>query len=326
MCIVIDEQHDIADQAVAWYLRQSGMTEQEWHGFILWIEADPAHAQAFDRVALDDRMLAEALTARHASVPTTPANDRQPSAPPTRRRWIWGVGGTAVAATIVAVLAPLAMPATSSAYAVVTKPGQRQNVVLGDGTRIEVSGGTRLQLDHDNPRIATLDSGEATFHVRHDALDPFTLHSGALTVQDLGTVFNVARNGAQFDVQVAEGAVRFQPTREALTLKPGNALTAREDLNKVALSQVAVDTVGGWRSGHLAFADEPLSGVVASIRRLYGTDLVLDPALSARPFTGMIRLSGLADQDVPHFAALVGARWKHEGERWTLSPASPDTP
>jgi transmembrane sensor len=236
------------------------------------------------------------------------------------------VGGTAVAATIVAMLAPLAMPASSSAYAVVTKPGQRQNVVLADGTRIEVSGGTRLQLDHDNPRIATLDSGEATFHVRHDARDPFTLHSGALTVQDLGTVFNVARNGAQFDVQVAEGAVRFQPGREALTLKPGNALTAREDLNKVALSHVAVDTVGGWRNGHLAFADEPLSGVVASIHRLYGTDLVLDPALSARPFTGMVRLSGLADQDVPHFAALVGARWQHEGERWTLSPAGSDTP
>ena len=314
---------DIVDQAIGWHMRQNEMSALDWHDFVSWLEADVAHAQAFDRVSLDQTLLATQPVVR-ATVPPAAANDIFESRAPKRRRWTWAAGGTAVAAGLVALLMPVGLAPASELYWLNTKPGQRQDVVLADGTRIEVSGGSRLQLDRRNPRFASLEAGEATFHVRHDERDPFTLHSGDLTVRDVGTVFNVARQNTRLDVQVAEGAVLFQPDREAVKLTPGLGLSAREDLGRVTLAHVAVDTIGGWRSGRLAFSGEPLAHVADTIRRLYGTDLILDPGLSVRPFTGMVRLTGVAERDVPHLAALVGAGWRRDGERWTLSPTKGD--
>ncbi|MDT9096625.1 FecR family protein, partial [Escherichia coli] len=87
-----------------------------------------------------------------------------------------------------------------------TAAGQRRVLTLGDGTRIEMSGGTRLTLDHHDNRIAALDRGQALFTVRHDAAHPFTLTAGGVAVRDLGTVFDVARDGSRLAVQVASGS------------------------------------------------------------------------------------------------------------------------
>ena len=317
---------DIVDRAIDWHLRQATMDEAEWHTFVAWLEADPAHAQAFDAVALDVSMLAE-----HPELYPAPATPvaRQPRfpqkpAPSSRRVWAWVGSGAAVAAaaslTLMLMLVPTGLTGGNASYAVETKPGQRRDIALIDGTRIELNGATRLLLDRSNPRVATLESGEATFHVRHDPRDPFTVHSGRLTVQDLGTVFNVARDGARLDVQVAEGSVLFQPKRDAVTLHAGGAITAREDLGQIAVTNIDVAKVGVWRDRTVSFSGEPFGRVSTAIRRIDGATLFVHPSLSQRPFTGMVRLSGKAGQDVPHLAALVGAEWHHDGERWVISP------
>ena len=320
---MIDERDNIVDQAIGWHLRQADMDEQAWQAFILWLEADPAHARIFDQVALDQALVSEQSDLARPMRPL-PANDDGDQAPRRRARWMWTVGGTAVAAGLVALLLPIAMPRASDPYQLQTAPGQRRNVTLADGTRIEINGGTTLRLDHADPRVANLETGEATFHVRHDDRDPFTLRSGDLTVRDMGTVFNVARDGTRLDVQVAEGSILFQPDREAVMLTAGLALSAREDLRSVALTRVGVDSIGGWRNGRLSFNGEPLERVAEAVHRLYGVDLIVDPDLSVRPFTGMVRLTGVAERDIPHIAALVGAGWRRDGERWSLSPTKGD--
>jgi len=310
------EGRDIVDQAIGWHLRQADLSSAEWHDFVLWLEADAAHAAAYDRVALDDALLADLP---RPAQPTT-------SAPPARfvparpRRWTWAVGGTAIAAGVAALVMPLAMAPGSAAYTLRTAPGENRTVTLADGTRIDMNGGTTLRLDRNDTRVASLDAGEAVFTVHHDSARPFTLHSRDLSVQDVGTVFDVVRNDKRLYVAVAEGAVSFQPGRDALLLKAGDALVARQDVNQVARVPVAIDAVGGWRSGRLTFNGTPLVEVAAAIRRTNGADIRFDTDLSARPFTGMVRLTGDAAKDVPHIAALVGAGWRRDGERWVISP------
>jgi transmembrane sensor len=229
-------------------------------------------------------------------------------------------GGAVAAAIAVALLLPLAGAPSSSAYVLQTEPGQRRLLQLADGGRIELSGGSRLQLDRADARTATIEAGEAVFTVPHDSAHPFVLHLGNFTVRDLGTVFNVARTGPRLDVQVSEGSVIFDPGGQAITLAPGDALTVREDMRRISRAQVPVEAVGGWRSGRLRFGGDPLPEVVAAIRRLYGTDVVLEGDLPGRAFTGMIQLTGAADRDIPHLAALIGVGWRRNGEQWILAP------
>lgn len=310
------EAISITDRAIGWHVRQPEMDGGAWAEFVAWLEASPAHADAYDRVATLDRLLPE-LPAAVAFVPPVAANDDAP-----RHRWLWSVGGTAIAAGIAALLMPMALSRGAQPYELETRPGEHRTVALADGTRIEMSGDTRLRLDHRDLRVASLESGEAVFHVRHDAGDPFTLHSGALTVRDVGTVFDVTRAGPRLDVAVAEGSVMFQPKGDAILLKPGQVLTAREDMHSVSVGNVAPDLVGSWRSGRQSFAGEPLSAVFESLHRAYGVQVKLEGDLPMRPFTGMVAMTGAGEQDIPHLAALIGATWRRSGDQWILAPGA----
>src|SRR5262245_40582340 len=95
-----DDDPAIIDQAIAWHLRQADMTDGDWWHFIAWLERNPAHAAAYDRIASQDRTL-----------PTpeaqTPANDDRPY----WRRWPVFAGGAAAAAVALALAIPMTMQA-----------------------------------------------------------------------------------------------------------------------------------------------------------------------------------------------------------------------
>ncbi|WEK01239.1 MAG: FecR domain-containing protein [Candidatus Sphingomonas phytovorans] len=302
------DESTIIDQAIEWHLRQTEMSDQDWESFVTWLEISPAHASAYDSVVMQEHLI------DRIDFPIEVVRRELPA-----RRWPWAVGGLAAAAAAVALLMPLVTPARPSTYDVATRAGERRTLHLADGSRIEMSGDTRLRLDHSRPRLVDLERGEATLHVRHDPANPFTVTSGDLTVRDLGTVFNLARDGDRLAVEVSSGSVLFQPDRESVELAPGDALVVREDSHTMTRAKISPASVGGWRTGTLSFDGEPLGSVFASIHRLNATQVVLEGGLSQRPFTGMVKLTGAADRDIPHLAALIGATWRRDGDRWILA-------
>ena len=302
---------DIIDQAIGWHVRLADASDADWPAFVAWLEADPAHATAYDNIAVQDRLIGDAHFPEIVSHPIGANDDARP-------RWPWLAGGTAAAAVIAAVLAPSILVPRSSPYQVATRAGERRTVALADGTSIEMSGGTALTLDRADARVASLDRGEAMFHVRHDGAHPFTITAGSVTIGDLGTMFNVARDDRQVSVAVSEGSVMFQPGRDALTLNAGDLVSARKD-GKVVRGKIDPGAVGGWRIGMLSFEGQRLGDVAGTIERLYGVHVAIEGRLSDRPFTGMVRFTGAADRDVPHLAALIGAAWRRDGDQWILS-------
>jgi len=311
------ETADAIETAIAWQLRLAEADEAGWAAFVAWLEASPRHAEAYDRIATADRLIAGA---RFPEPALLAENDNRPT-----RRWLLAGGAMAAAAAVALAVVPSMLP-RSQAYQVATRDGERQTIALADGTKIELSGGTRMTLDRANPRVATLNRGEALFHVRHDQAAPFTLKVGGVAVQDLGTVFNVTRLAGHVTVAVQEGSVAFQPGDDAVTLRPGDALSAREDGSEVARMQVAPALVGGWRSGRLSFTGQPLGEVAGALKRLYGTDVALRGALPGRPFTGVVHFTGIADRDVPRLAELIGATWRRDGAQWILEEQGANAP
>lgn len=312
------ETEDAIQTAIAWQLKLAEADEAVWAAFVAWLEESPLHAEAYDRVAATDRLIAEARFPEPAPIAE---NDNLPAP----RRWLWWTGGAAAAAAVALAIVPTIQPRAQT-YQVATRDGERRTVSLGDGTQIELSGGTQLTLDRADSRVATLDRGEALFHVRHDSRAAFTLTVGGVAVQDLGTVFNVTHVDGRMSVAVSDGSVAFQPGGAAVTLRAGDAVSARDDGGDVARTRVAPALVGGWRSGRLSFAGQPLHEVAGSLKRLYGTDIALRGTLSERPFTGVVQFSGVADRDVPRLAELIGATWRRDGGQWILAEQGPSAP
>lgn len=305
-----------AAEAVAWHLRLPTADGGAWMAFTEWLEADPRHARAYDALAVADAELTDALSPPDWSQATSPvaANDDRPT---PRRRWMLGVVGGLAAAGIVGVMLPLENPSSTAARIIETPAGVRRSVTLADGSRIDLNGGTRLAIDDSASRLVTLERGEAIFRVTHDAAHPFVVQSGTMRLQDVGTVFNVARVGAHLGVQVAEGAVMFQPERERIMLTAGAALS-HLDGEAPRMSGIAIDDVGSWRKGRLVFQQTPVRLVAAALERSTGTVVRVAPALAETPFTGSIGVTGGADRLIPRAAALIGARAEHVDGRWML--------
>ena len=307
-----------ADEAVAWHLRLATAGADEWLAFTEWLEADIAHAEAYDALTRADAELDDALAPPDWSdaPPLVADNDDRP-APRINRRWALPALGSLAAIAIVGVMLPSETVPVAAARIVETPAGVRRTVVLTDGSRIELNGGTRLAIDTGAARVVTLERGEAIFHVTHDPRHPFLVQSGDMRLQDVGTVFNVARVGGNFGVQVAEGAVMFQPEHERIMLTAGAALS-HVDGEAPRMSGVAIDDVGSWRKGRLVFQQTPVRLVAAALERSTGSVVTVSPALADTPFTGSIGVTGDADRLIARTAALIGARAEHGRGRWSL--------
>ncbi|CAN5245525.1 FecR family protein [soil metagenome] len=306
-----DDKHDPRDAAIAWHIAMPSMGEERWLAFTAWLEADPANGAAYDAVARVDRQLAQ--------VSDKWSSDREIASRPTarlaRRAWI----GIACAASLAALLVVGVMRTgqQDARYSVDTPAGTSRTIAMNDGSTVALNGATRITFDRDNPRAARLEQGEALFSVRHDADTPFTVAVGRFRVEDMGTVFNIVRDGRRLSVSVAEGRVLFDPDGARLTLGAGEAVTVDESLNMVTRNKAT--KVGGWQHDDLDFADAPLADVAAAIHRLTGAQIVIADPLSRAQFTGNIRVSGTASADARHLANLVGADLQRDGEKWVLS-------
>ena len=310
----------IVDEAALWHVRQADLSADEWESFILWLEADSAHARAYDAIAAQDALIAEAHFPEAPIVPVA-ANDDDRGA---RRRWsLFGTAGAAIAAALALWLGPdtLFKPTAGSSLreVIATREGEHRDIRLVDGTQIAMNGGTVLRMDPADPRSMALDRGEATLHVIHDAAHPFTLQVGDQVIRDMGTTFDVTRGDGGVAVAVGEGSVLFEAKGAAVTLRAGESLTRDDRTGRIVRGTVAAEAVGGWREGMLSFDAAPIAEVAASLRRLHGFGLRLDSDLSKRPFTGIIHVTGKADRDIPHLADLIGATWRRDGEEWVLS-------
>ena len=304
-------EHDEIDaHALDWVIRTGSDAFDDWAGFQAWLEADPCHASAYHAMAADiDEMAA-----------TLPA-DTAPSvvvAMPARRRWPVWTGG-AIAASLALAVGYGAVETRPLPYAVETAAGAMRTVRLADGSTIAMGGTTRLMLDRNDPRVATLERGEAMFVVRHDESDPFEVTVGGAHLVDVGTAFDVKHTRGEIRVAVSEGAVDYNPGREGIRLAKGQGLLVRD--GKAAVTAVDAASVGSWRDSVLAYEGVTLAEVADDLSRALGVDLRADPVVARRPFSGSIATAKLGGD--PRLAApLLGVAIRKRGDHWVMSARS----
>ncbi|GAA0732082.1 FecR family protein [Sphingomonas japonica] len=293
-----------------WAMRVADPAFADWEAFADWLEADPQHNVAYEAALAADAEIAAWFVAAPPRPILAQPTVRRP------RRLIWG--GGAVAAGLAVVLGWSALDAGSDPYAIETAPGQRRQIALSDGSRIDLNGGSRIVLDDDSPRLAALERGEALFTVRHDAADPFVVTAGPSRLVDVGTVFNVVRTDRSTRVTVSEGAVVYNPDSEAVRLDPGKALFADDAAANVRVSAVAPEAVGAWTARRLVYSGTAIEDVAADLARNLGVAIAVEGAGTA-PFTGTIAIDGDPAAILDRTAPLLGLSAQRKGEGWVLT-------
>lgn len=310
--------HDNRIEAAAldWVIRQRDPAFADWEDFTDWLDADPAHAEAYHE--------AVALDADLAGLPKAPveepgyAGDNIVALPRRVNRRMWLSG--AVAASLVGLMSYSVLhQSTPDSYRVETAMGETRVIALADGSRISINGGTAMVLSHDEPRRATLERGQALFTVVHRADAPFRVKVGAAELVDIGTVFDVTRADGETRVAVSEGAVAYNPDQDNVRVDAGRRLVVRESTKEAEVAPVDPAAVGGWRSGQLVYDGVPLAQVVAEVSRTTGVRIRTASDTSAIAFRGALQTATPEDRLVADLAALSGTHARRDAEGWTLA-------
>lgn len=272
---------DPHDQAAQWFtrVRSDRLRDEERLAFEAWRRADPLHEAAYQE--MEDAWKASAAipeAALRGIIEQGPA--RAAPAQTARRRLVWGLGlGCAAALAALAVYPEWASQAPLFQESYATARGERRELLLNDGTVVQMNTGTRLEVAlYAGKRVVELRSGEAFFTVTHDADRPFFVGTGLARVRVTGTRFNVRSEQDSARIGVEQGAVEVSSGswwRPATCLSPGQGLIV--DATRGATGPEALDVASwaAWRQGKAVFRGNTLAQIIGEMNRYRDKPLIL---------------------------------------------------
>jgi transmembrane sensor len=312
------------------------------------LDVEGALARVKARRAAEPAATAPAATAPATSAPRPDAarHDTPPRVLTMRRptRRTVPVGWRVAAGVAVLVGGSLVWQAvrggpTSAGRTYATMVGARDSVRLADGTRVVLGPASSLEVPagYGDARRDVRLRGEAFFEVRHDAARPFTVHTAAGSVRDVGTAF-VVRDGSDGRVTVAvtEGVVILHPPgAEADTLsaeRAGGVVLRAGDRGTLLPGGRAAAARGAsgeadvaWTRGRVVFDDAAFPDVAAEVRRWYGIELrgadsAVARALASRHLTAAFG-SETPDEVLRVIALALGATVERRGDTAYVRPS-----
>jgi ferric-dicitrate binding protein FerR (iron transport regulator) len=208
-----------------------------------------------------------------------------------------------------------------------TSGGQRETVLLPDGSQFTLAPSSRLRLSllyGRRRREVTLD-GEGLFTVVSDPDQPFVVRAANAELSAVGG------EAAGFDVRSFPGdsvvtiaVVDGHVALPSISLAPGDLATVSGSNTIVVAPHADVATWTGWTAGRLEFRGVPLASVLVDLSRWYDLSLrVTDSTLAHQPVTASY--DNLAASDaISSLAASVRAELVHQGRVTTFVPAPED--
>jgi transmembrane sensor len=204
-----------------------------------------------------------------------------------------------------------------------TPRGGQYEVTLPDGSRVWLNAATSLRFPTvfaGADRTVEL-SGEAYFEVARVKDQPFKVKVGVMTVDVLGTHFDVMAydDEESFMTTLLSGAVRVSGGDISKVLKPGEEAVVGWNGQGTTVAEVDTDQAVAWKNGLFQFESAGLKEVMRQVARWYDVDVRYEGTVE-RHFSGFIaRSASLAD--VLHQLERAGkTSFTLEGRTVTVKP------
>ena len=184
--------------------------------------------------------------------------------------------------------------------------GSRTNVVLPDGSKVNLNAGSHLRYSQGfgiKSRDVSIE-GEGFFEVVRNEDLPFRVSSPSILVEVLGTKFNFKDypDDAIASVSLKEGRVSMEnllSNEEKLFLVPGDLGILNKEDGRMTISKTPVQTFTEWTEGTYVVRDLPLREIAKFLERDFGVRITFkDASLENLLFNGDFPSKGLSLTDV----------------------------
>lgn len=203
------------------------------------------------------------------------------------------------------------------AITVTTTYSQQQSVELPDGSLVKLNANSSLtynkKWDKEESRKVWL-RGEAFFEVEKkvETSQKFQVITKDLTVEVLGTVFNVNSHQEATKVFLEEGKIKLNlhGMEQAMLMEPGELVAYSESKKEPPKKRKVLPTVQtSWKDGLQLFDKTPLSEVLEKLEEFYGVTIqVKDTAHYATEINTGLPVENLEEALSVLEATLVGLK------------------
>ena len=218
----------------------------------------------------------------------------------------------------------LVAPAPLPKNIVSTKNGSKSKIEMPDGTQVWLNAGSRIEYDgnYDKDKREITLTGEAYFDVVHNEKKPFIIHTRAMNVKVLGTVFNVKAYPGDgiTEASLIRGSIEVTfPGRpdEKLILRPNDKIAVTNKTSKAEETQqpaahkmqekpdIMVAKINyqpsdstiietSWVKNKLIFRSKPFAELAQDMERWFNVNIqIRDKTLLDKKFTGTFSNEGI---------------------------------
>ena len=149
---------------------------------------------------------------------------------------------------------------------------------LSDGSVVTLNKKTVIMYPEkfsDHQRNIALEKGEAFFSITPDKARPFIIHTEGITIQVVGTSFNVKNRMGNVEVIVEAGTVHVSMNGRLVVLEPGEKVTVRYNTGKLIKEDTPDQLYTYYRTREFVADNTPLWRMVEVLNEAYDSHIVI---------------------------------------------------
>ncbi|MEI2272416.1 FecR domain-containing protein [Sphingobacterium sp. ML3W] len=163
-------------------------------------------------------------------------------------------------------------------------------ITLSDGTRVWVNSESELIYKAnftENERKVTL-KGEAYFEVAKDTKRPFIIEANDLSIQAIGTAFDINSYKPNAKVLLTEGRLKVNGQEKEIFIDAGNGVKMVNS-QLVAFPIPDMEEATAWKDGYFYFDNKNMQQILDELSRWYGINIESNVSLDKRRYKGGIK-------------------------------------
>ena len=179
---------------------------------------------------------------------------------------------------------------------IIVPKGERSKVVLPDGSKVQLNGGTQLKFEStfQTGKRKVFLNGEAFFEVTHDKFHPFVVETNNMFhVEVLGTTFNVSAysDDKAITTYLETGKVKISIDGEDnIILTPKEVLRFEKAGGKITKQTINDHRFSDWTKGILNIKGETIEELAKKLERRFDIQIIFgDDDVRAHTYSGSIK-------------------------------------
>jgi transmembrane sensor len=180
-------------------------------------------------------------------------------------------------------------------YTELTANQQVRTDTLPDGSALTLNKHTKISYagNFKNNRNLKLAQGEVFFDVAKDKTHPFVIDIDRVSVEVVGTSFNIKHLQKDTEINVESGIVKVRFANNEIKLYKGEKILITSNIRKLAKEQSTDQLYNYYRTRIFQANNIPLSKLVNTLNEAYGTNITLDQKAKGLTISTVLRMGSI---------------------------------